>query len=633
MAKVDVKRKLQATKIMPDENDVTRDVHVEPRTSNRFQNYNRTQETFNDMGLTQNRLKKSRNERIGSNSETRKLDVNREESKFKHLFKLLIGQNILPDLNDFMGKRLTKGQKKKIHRWEEYFKKIQNMTYYGVMNNEGDRRLRYMEYDRMEWMTPEVGRALDVLAADATIKNEEGNVVKVSSENENLKEELEHLFFDILDLNSQSYWMVRDMCKYGDSFWTNHIDSDNGFRKILPAPVEQCEREAGYDEANPLAYRFRIAGLGTEYLLPYEVSHFRLRASTDFGEYGKSILENGRRIWRQLITIEDSMIIYRLIRAPERRIFYFDVGGLAPNEVENAVNRFSATLKKDRIYEEDGSIDYRAALQSVEEDLVIPTRGDKVSTKIESLPSQQWGAIDDVTYIHQKFISSLGVPNAYLNFEESLNSKATLGNEDIRYAKYVERLQDAFLATLYDIALVHLYLRGYKMLDIKEFRLDLTNPSHINELQEIEIVQARLDLFANAKEAGAYSTYWLYKNVLKLSDDEIEDEENNKIRDKIYEFCLTNAENGVVMFPKDVLDYNKAEQLAAAGAGGGDEGGFGGGGGFGGDIGGDMGGGEFGGFDEGGEEFGDEELSAAQDVGLELPNDIEGIGEEGGEEE
>jgi len=83
------------------------------------------------------------------------------------------------------------------------------------------------------------------------------------------------------------------------------------------------------------------------------------------------------------------MIIYRLIRAPERRIFYFDVGGLAPNEVENAVNRFSATLKKDRIYEEDGSIDYRAALQSVEEDLVIPTRGDKVSTKIESLPSQQ----------------------------------------------------------------------------------------------------------------------------------------------------------------------------------------------------------------------------------------------------
>jgi len=79
------------------------------------------------------------------------------------------------------------------------------MTYYGVMNNEGDRRLRYMEYDRMEWMTPEVGRALDVLAADATIKNEEGNVVKVSSENENLKEELEHLFFDILDLNSQSY--------------------------------------------------------------------------------------------------------------------------------------------------------------------------------------------------------------------------------------------------------------------------------------------------------------------------------------------------------------------------------------------------------------------------------------------
>lgn len=588
--------------------------------NNRFEKFNRQDEVLSDMGLNNNRLSKSNYQRKNN---VKKVNVKKEDSMFKQLYKMLIGQNILPDLDDFMGKKLTSGQKKKVARWEEYFKKIQNMTYYGVMNNEGDRRLRYMEYDRMEWMTPEVGRALDVIAADATIKNSEGNILKIISNNLDLKEELEHLFFDILNLNSQAFWIVRDMCKYGDSPWTNHLDSKHGFRKILPCPVEQFERESGYDPANPLAYRFRIAGLGNEYLLPYEVTHFRIRATTDFGEYGKSILENGRRIWRQLITIEDSMVIYRLIRAPERRIFYFDVGGLNPNEVENAINRFSATLKKDRIYEQDGSIDYRAALQSVEEDLVIPTRGGQATTKIDTLHSQQWNAIDDVEYIHQKFISALGVPNSYLGYEEALNSKATLGNEDIRYAKYIERIQASFLETLYDIALIHLYTRGYKTVDIKEYELELTNPSHINELQELEIQQARLDFFLNAKDAGAYSTYWLYKNIMNLSDEEIEDEENLKIRDKIYDFCLANAEKGTILTVKDILDYNKIEKAVVDSAeDNGMDGGLGG-----------MGGMDSGSFDNNGDGFddnldleaGNEDLDNNQsDLNdLELPDDIE----------
>jgi len=607
-------------KRIEDENEVVKDVHAEAPTSNRFRNYARQAETFNDMGLTNQRLSRSRIQRQSLQSgqrvdgEERNITIKREESMFQHLFKMLIGQSLLPDFDEYAGKKLSYGQKKKIAKWEEYFKKIQNMTYYGVMNNEGDRRLRYMEYDRMEWMTPEVGRALDVLAADSTIKNEENNVITIVSENEKLKEELEILFYDILDLNSQAFWMVRDMIKYGDSFWTNHIDTKNGFRKILPAPVEQCEREVGYDETNPLAYRFRIAGLGTDYLMPYEVSHFRLRSSVDFGEYGKSVLENGRRIWRQLITIEDSMLIYRLVRAPERRIFYFDVGNLGPNEVENAVNRFAATMKKDRIFSDNGEIDYRMGLNSIDEDIIIPTRGEKSSTKIETLPSTQWSAIDDVKYILQKFITALGVPNAYLGYEEALNSKATLGNEDIRYAKYVERIQASFLETLYDIALIHLYIKGFKTVDLKSFELHLSNPSHINELQELEIIQARLDLYINAKESGAFSTYYLYKNILKLSDDEIEEEENLKLRDGIYQFCIANSQQGVFLTVKDVLDYNKKEAKAVQAAGDELGGGMGGGG-----FGGDMGGGGLPG--ESPEEFGDE-------MGAEGGEDIGGMNPE-----
>jgi len=167
--------------------------------------------------------------------------------------------------------------------------------------------------------------------------------------------------------------------------------------------------------------------------------------------------------------------------------------------------------------------------------------------------------------------------------------------------------------------LIHLYIKGYKTTSLTDFELHLTNPSHINELQELEATQARLDIFASAKEMGALSTYYLYKNVLKLTDDEIESEEKNKIRDRVLDFCLENASVGTILFPKDVLDYNKAEGLAAAGAA--DEGGFGGGMGGGGDFGGDFGDG-----DEFGDDMGNEDFDNPPGEDLELPDELENLG-------
>jgi len=107
----------------------------------------------------------------------------------------------------------------------------------------------------------------------------------------------------------------------------------------------------------------------------------------------------------------------------------------------------------------------------------------------------------------------MGVPNAYLGYEDALNSKATLGNEDIRYAKYVERIQQAFIKTLEELMLIHLYIRGYKTADITDVQLTLTNPSHINELQELEIFQARLNAERDAKADKSFSNYYIKKNI------------------------------------------------------------------------------------------------------------------------
>ena len=101
----------------------------------------------------------------------------------------------------------------------------------------------------------------------------------------------------------------------------------------------------------------------------------------------------------------------------------------------------------------------------------------------------------------------MGVPNSYLGYEEALNSKATLGNEDIRYAKYVERIQLAFIKTLEELMMIHLYIKGYKTFDITSCKISLTNPSHINELQELEIFQARLNAERDARADKSFSNY------------------------------------------------------------------------------------------------------------------------------
>jgi len=145
-------------------------------------------------------------------------------------------------------------------------------------------------------MTPEVGRALDVLAADATTINQDGNVVTIQCSNEKLEEEVKFLFNEILDLNSNAFQYIRDTMKYGDSYYMIHMDAKKGIKKLVPLPVEHVDREVGFDENNPFAYRYRVASMGGDPLEPYEIAHFRLKTTMDFDEYGKSILENGRRI-------------------------------------------------------------------------------------------------------------------------------------------------------------------------------------------------------------------------------------------------------------------------------------------------------------------------------------------------
>jgi intein/homing endonuclease len=211
-------------------------------------------------------------------------------------------------------------------------------------------------------------------------------------------------------------------CKYGDFFLFNDINPDYGVINAYPISISEIEREEGYDPNDPAAVRFRWATQGNQLLENWQISHFRLLGNDAFLPYGSSVLEGARRIWRQLILIEDAMLVYRVIRAPERRVFYIDVGNVPPEEVANYLEQVQTSLKRNQIVDrKTGKVDLRYNPLSVEEDFFLPVRGGESGTKIDTLAGgQNTAAIEDVQYIQNKLFAALKIPKAYIGYDADI---------------------------------------------------------------------------------------------------------------------------------------------------------------------------------------------------------------------
>lgn len=234
--------------------------------------------------------------------------------------------------------------------------------------------------------TPEISAALDIYADDATINNEEGTLLNIESEDSDILELLENLFYDVLNIDFNLYSWVRNTCKFGDYFLLLDVVPDYGVIGMKEVPPIDIERDEGYDENNINAYRFKIATLGNEPLESYEVAHFRLLSDTLFLPYGKSVLENARRIWKQVCLLEDAMIVYRITRAPERRVFKIDVGNIPPKDIPAYMELQKNQLKRTPVIDRtSGRVDLRFNPLSIDEDFFVPVRSDK-SSDIVSLP-------------------------------------------------------------------------------------------------------------------------------------------------------------------------------------------------------------------------------------------------------
>jgi hypothetical protein len=400
---------------------------------------------------------------------------------------------------------------------------------------------RYVDFDQMEY-TPEIASSLDIYADEMTTYSSLSPMLAVECENEEIKAILESLYKNVLNIEHNLFSWCRTMCKYGDFFLYLDIDDSLGITSVIGMPTQELERMEGEDKSNPnyVQFQWNSAGLTFE---NWQIGHFRILGQDKYNPYGTSVLEPARRIWRQLTLLEDAMMAYRIVRSPDRRAFYIDVGNIPPQDVEQYMQKVMTTMKRNQVVDPNtGRVDLRYNPLSIEEDYFIPVRGQS-STKIEPVGGGKYtGDIDDVKYLRDKLFSALKIPSAYISSdsEKAAEDKTTLAQKDIRFARTVQRLQRSIITELEKIGIIHLYTLGYRDEDLVSFKCHLNNPSKIAEMQELEHWKTRFDIAGSATE-GFFSKQWLAKTLFGMSDGEFIKNRREMFYDKKFEAALETA--------------------------------------------------------------------------------------------
>jgi len=330
-----------------------------------------------------------------------------------------------------------------------------------------------------------IASALDIYSDESTMKSEYGNVVEIKSDNENIKEILHNLFYDIMNIEFNLWPWVRNMCKYGDFYLYLDVNEKYGITNVIPLSPYEVVRAEGEDPINPYYTKFYLESI--EGAHPYlgakqkgnniefenfQVAHFRLASDSNFLPYGKSMMESARKTWKQLTLMEDAMLIHRIMRAPSKRVYKIDIGNIPPNEVDNYMQRIINKMKKTPFLDENtGDYNLKYNIQNLTEDFFMPVRGGDSGTEISELGGLDYDSTDDIEYLKNKLLASLRVPKAFLGFDENMGSKATLAAEDVRFARTIERIQRIIISELTKIAVVHLYSQGYTDEELVNFEL------------------------------------------------------------------------------------------------------------------------------------------------------------------
>src|SRR6056300_802965 len=413
----------------------------------------------------------------------------------------------------------------------------------------------FKDYESMD-SDPIISSALDIYSDESTMKGQYGEVITIKSDNENIKEILHNLFYDIMNVEFNLWPWVRNMVKYGDFFLHLDINEKYGITNVVPMSPYEVVRAEGEDPENPYYTKFYLESIegahpyfgqksskGKIEFENFQIAHFRLANDSNFLPYGKSMVESTRKIWKQLTLMEDAMLIHRIMRAPSKRVFKIDIGNIPPNEVDNYMQRIINKMKKTPIMDETtGEYNLRYNMQNLTEDFFLPVRGGDSGTEINELSGIDYDSTEDIEYLKNKLLASLRVPKAFLGFDENVGGKATLAAEDVRFARTIERIQRIIISELTKIAVVHLYSQGYTDEDLVNFELELASPSTMYEQEKIELFGQKVSLARDMLQDKILPYEWIYNNVFNFSEKEKVEIESQIVEDQKQKFRHSQIE-------------------------------------------------------------------------------------------
>lgn len=378
-----------------------------------------------------------------------------------------------------------------------------------------------------------VNRALDIIADESSQSNDENDVLTIDSNNEKIYDCLKTFFFDKLSINTELWSIFKETIKMGDNFYEVTLDVKDGMavgiRRIKyldPSKIEIHEKDGRVDY-----YVYKIQApknksvVLEQRLFPWQIAHFKIE-DKETKPYGKSLLFSGIRSFERLTATEDIFLTYVISRTPSRRVFKIDVGGLPQLEAQRAIREMRDSYRSQQVIDADGNLNQISSILSITSDIFIPVREGQNGTTIETLQGDGMNMNQNMTFLDNfknDLIASFNIPAEYIGLEGKVQAdrSTTLSQKDIKFGRFIERIQQQIIKTLYKLATLELFFNGFKEEELQDFTLELTPPSTTKEISETGLLETKINLMSTMQSLGVFPVNWLFKRVLRLSDKEI----------------------------------------------------------------------------------------------------------------
>ena len=390
----------------------------------------------------------------------------------------------------------------------------------------------YTDYEMMD-KDPIISSALDIYSDESSLADQFGEILTIKTNKTPIQKVLHNLYYDILNIDFNMWPWIRNLCKYGDFYLKLDIADGLGILNARPLSAYEMERlEEFNEETGEYEIKFRHSYSELDEYDVFEIAHFRMISDSNFLPYGRSMLEGARQEFQKLMMLEDAMLIHRIMRAPEKRIFKIDIGNIPPNEVDSFMETIINKMKKIPYVDKNtGNYNLKFNLNNMLEDYYLPVRGGNSQTQIDTLPGMEFTGIDDIEYVKNKMMAALKIPKPFLGYDEGVEGKTTLASMDIRFARTIERIQKIVVSELVKIGIIHLYSQGYEGEDLVGFELELTAPSIIYDQQKVALMNEKIQLAVAMKDSKLLSDKYVYEFIFNMSEEQWLEERNNVVED------------------------------------------------------------------------------------------------------